>query len=254
MLGQKATLGDSHQEGIVWHEPRRAGVARQIRRRQFLHLLAPLPAVLVAGCSKASPFRARPSSPGQTPTPTAASTGTLRSLFPPLGGLASAQSVTLERRWIGFAIVYRRSETYSLVARDADYAGNGVVGVAGRGGPPRTETRPVTVPRDAMQAMLGRLPDATLDERPYAPKREWTDDYPEIELRVVLSGASVRFFTQSQGEGNVPWGVEHAGRTFVVRGDTVHTALKSLEAYLLADRVREMAREMEDEARPPRKP
>jgi len=110
-----------------------------------------------------------------------------------------------------------------------------------------TETRVVGVPRDAMQQMVRRLVDAPLDERSYSPSQPATDSYPEIVVRVVLPGGRASFFTQSQGPANAPWGVEYAGRTFVVRDDTASAALKLIEGYLLGDLVRQKVREVENE-------
>lgn len=221
-------------------------------RGRILILAGPLAAVFAAGCSRASPLRSIQLPTPVVPTPTAASVGMLRSLFPLLGGLADSQQVTIERRWTGFAVVYRQSEAYSLELRGNAYAGDGVVAVEGRSSDPRTETRGVTVPRDAMQPFLWRLAEVSVAERPYVPERRWTDDYPEIDVRVVPPGAPpVRFWTQSQGPGNLPWGVEHAGRNFVVNGPSISNALKEIDRYLLPDLLHQMVREMEDEHRSP---
>jgi hypothetical protein len=226
------------------HRTARPGV-RQDRRR-LLALIGPLAAVLAAGCSRASPFRAPPPPPTVAPTPTAASWGRLRELFPGLDGVTDAASVSIERRHRGFRVP-DRSEVYTLVRQADGYAGDGVVLAALGSTVKLTETRVVGVPRDAMQQMVRRLVDAPLDERSYVPSQPATDSYPEIEVRVVLPGGRASFFTQSQGPANGPWGVEYAGRTFVVRDDTASAALTLIEGYLLGDLVRQKVREVENE-------
>jgi len=176
----------------------------------------------------------------------------LRNLFPLLGGLADSEAVSIERRWSGYAVVYRQSETYPLALRGNVYVGEGVAEAEGRTAGRRTETRAVTVPRDAMQALLWRLAEVSVAERPYVPNEQRTDDHPEIDIQVVLAGSPpVRFWTRSQGPGNVPWGVEHAGRNFVVHGPAVSNALEEINRYLLGDLLGHMVREMQDEHRSP---
>jgi hypothetical protein len=78
------------------------------------------------------------------------------------------------------------------------------------------------------------------------------DAHAEIDIWVALPGSPVRFFTRSPEPGNVPWGVEHASREFVVEvySSAVSQALSGIERYLLADLREQMVREVfEEEAR-----
>ena len=238
--------------GDGWQHPGHTdSPAHRRDRGRLLALVGSLAALVVAGCSRSSPLRSIHFPTPVPPTPTAASVGMLRNLFPLLGGLADSQAVTIERRWSGYHPVSERSEVYPLERRGLTFTGDGAVSIRGPLGK-RADTRTVSVPLDAMQAFLWRVAEASVAERPYVPSRPTTDDYPEIDIQVVLAGSPpVRAWTESQGPGNVPWGVEHAGRNFVVHGPVISNALQEIERYLLADLVRQLVRETEEEYRSP---
>jgi hypothetical protein len=162
--------------------------------------------------------------------------------------LPEAASVAIERRHRGLRVP-DRSERYPLALRDDVYTGDGVV-VAGTSGSlvgQRTENRSVTVPRDVMQEMLRRLADVSVAERPYAFREMTVDAHIEIDIRVALPGSPVRFFTRSPEPGNIPWGVDHLGRNFVVVVNSlaVAQALLVIESYLLADLRNRLVREVD---------
>ena len=61
------------------------------------------------------------------------------------------------------------------------------------------------------------------------------EDHPSITLTLSLRRGRIVFFSQSQGVGHVPWGVESGGKTYVVPDDTPARALQMLDPFFGRD-------------------
>jgi hypothetical protein len=57
--------------------------------------------------------------------------------------------------------------------------------------------------------------------------------HPSLSIGLTLPGGeSVRFFSQSQGADNVPWGLDYKGKTYIVDSIRPAEALYALKPYL----------------------
>jgi hypothetical protein len=101
-------------------------------------------------------------------------------------------------------------------------------------GETREQRLAITVPTPVVQSVLRSLMAVTVLPGPYAPRIEWTDDYPDDLLQVSSGGRQVRFFSQSHGD-RVPWGIESAGQVVVSDTPEIARALRRLETCLRTD-------------------
>ena len=129
-----------------------------------------------------------------------------------LGGIRGAQEVDIVQAWSGLGTP---SSLQWVLRRQGDR----VDGAA-------------AIPLPAFESFLATLIESPLLRAPYEPHFERTDDYPSRSIRLTGPSGTVRFFTHSQGRGNVPWAVEVGGTTYVVPTDAPARALRVLEPFL----------------------
>ena len=145
-----------------------------------------------------------------------------------LGRVMQTQAIEIDYSWTG--VSGRLREVYSLRAVDGGFEAEGV----------RDETRPITLPSSRIssteiEAFLATLVHAPVLDRDYVPKVTRGDDHPSITVTLSRSRGHITFFSQSQGVGHVPWGVESGGRVYVVPDDTPARALQMLDPFLGRD-------------------
>src|SRR5262249_39758968 len=116
-------------------------------------------------------------------------------------------------------------------------------------GTKREATHPVVVPSRLMEGVLEDLTAIRVSLGPYKAWIRWTDDYPHISLRVTFGDQEVKFFSDSQGPEQVPWGVEQNGQTVVAESEDIAITFRQLDACLLVDTYTQMIREIREEER-----
>jgi hypothetical protein len=62
----------------------------------------------------------------------------------------------------------------------------------------------------------------------YTPLQNCTDDYPNIELALVMKSSVALLFTKSQGEFHAPWGACVDGEVYIAAGEEIGRTLSSL--------------------------
>jgi ankyrin repeat protein len=93
------------------------------------------------------------------------------------------------------------------------------------------------VPHPILDAFLGLLVDVPMVSGPYEPRFDGLDNYPHLSMTIGHDDPIV-FFSDSPGEGRVPWAVQIEGRTYVVRSDAPARALALVRAYLPRGRMK----------------
>jgi ankyrin repeat protein len=111
--------------------------------------------------------------------------------------LARADRLEMRWAWSGLSADLLEPRAHTLVLKDGVIAGG-------------------AIPEPLFRQALARLAEARIVPGPYEPYFSHTDDYPDVSITVDAGPDRVRFFTQSQGRGHVPWGVEVDGQTYIV--------------------------------------
>jgi len=143
--------------------------------------------------------------------------------------LLEADGIQIKDDWAGFGWIEAH---YSLQRHQQGFKGTAHWRANLRGRIPEAANEDVEIPLDVAQSFLKTLARTSLREGKYKPKIDHTDDYPSISIEFEVKEEIVKIFTESQGEGNIPWGVTIRGKTFVVGSDIPARALKELEPYL----------------------
>ena len=153
--------------------------------------------------------------------------------------LAQADSIQINNSWSGLALETKRH--YSLQGQDKAFTGKAEFSVRSHSGEqPRQTTEDIQVPLDAAQSFLRTLASLPLREGEYKPSRPNTDDYPSIDITLVVKGETVVIFSRSQGKDHSPWGVKIKGKTFVAKSDLPARALQGLAPYLKHDELQKL--------------
>lgn len=201
----------------AWHRDRRRGGGRRANRRRIARaacwlaiLLAPL--LLACGGRAARPEK-------------------LADVVPALAPLPEASAIRLQQSWLGFGA---SSASYTLDRRGEWF--EGPAKARGRQTSGAEVTWQTMLPLDVAQTFLRTLSETPVYEGEYQPRISRTDDYPSIEIQVETTAGPVVFFSKSQGENNVPWGVRFAGRTFVSDSALPAEALRALTPQLESNR------------------
>ena len=145
-----------------------------------------------------------------------------------LGRVMQTEAIEIDYSWTGAS--GRFQEGYSLRATEGGFEANGV----------RDAAKPITlpsslIPSHEIEAFLATLAEAPVLDREYVPNVTHTDDHPLITLTLSMSRDRIVFFSQSQGVGHVPWGVESGGKVYVVPDDTPARSLQMLDPFFGRD-------------------
>ena len=145
-----------------------------------------------------------------------------------LGRVMQTEAIEIDYSWTGAS--GRFQEGYSLRATEAGFEAKGV----------RDAAKPITLPSSLIpspdiEAFLATLAEAPVLDREYVPNVTHADDHPLITLTLSMSRDRIVFFSQSQGVGHIPWGVESGGKVYVVPDDTPARALQMLDPFFGRD-------------------
>jgi hypothetical protein len=129
-----------------------------------------------------------------------------------LGAVARANKVEIKTSWSGRG---PSRSSYLVLRRTGQRVEGG--------------TRPVPVA--TFDAFLRALAEAPILSGTYEARIFQTDDYPSLTIVVTTDGGDVKFYSESQGAGHVPWAVATKGRTWVIPSDAPFRAMKMLTPF-----------------------
>lgn len=170
--------------------------------------------------------------------------GSRVSLEPPdLGFLSGANRIRICDDWIGLGV--GRRAHYDLKRVGTDFIGEAIF-QAGQ----RETTAAVTIPSVAAKSFLTLLSGSALVEGKYQPEMTHTDDYPSVGIELDVGKEIVLFYSESQGEEHVPWGVAIRDEFYTIPSNTVARALFLLRSYLKEHLLGELVRVVESRESP----
>ena len=156
--------------------------------------------------------------------------------------LTQAHSIRIQDDYEGFSPISPVNAHYNikLSQNQKQFIGKASFVVGGRSFPEsrrRQASADLTIPFEAVQTFLRMLDSSPLKEGNYIPLINQGDDYPSfsIEIKLELKTGTVVFFTQSQGDDHVPWGVVFKRKEYVINSDVPAKALSQLKPYLKPD-------------------
>jgi hypothetical protein len=195
---------------------------------------------LAAPAGGATPLAATVAVAPADETPTATPLGADETLqpFQPVGAIelpalagSSVTSMTIVESWTGLSPVAPIEATFHLTPAPQGLKGVAHFSAAGYRDP-ITATASISIPVEILNQFLVMLAGTPLEEGPYQPLINHTDDYPSIALIVETSAGQFTFDTQSQGETHVPWRALIEGREYVTYADNPAQAWRLLDPYL----------------------
>lgn len=146
----------------------------------------------------------------------------------PLPSIQGARSIRIEEHWMGLSPASPRSSVY-FFSRDGERVrGWAMFRVRSHG----ENIADIQLPIEVFDKFLRTLGDSRFVPRPYKPKITHTDDYPSIRVEIAGEHNIIVFFTGSQGERHVPWGVDIDGAEYLLRSDSPQKAIDILSPYL----------------------
>ena len=149
--------------------------------------------------------------------------------------------------WDGLAFVRPINSHFALESNKAEVEGNSFNGNAtfsvgvqinaeGQRSSLEQETVPITIPNEVVHLFLQKLAETQPEKGKYEPFFEWTDDYPQITIRLLYGEAeTIEFYTSSQGIEHVPWQLTYNGHFYVVNSGVPMQALELLYPYFEQD-------------------
>ena len=161
--------------------------------------------------------------------------------FPEMADLPDTKIVVVGTQWFGLSTFSPMIANYRLELHDDQFTGQGQFKVAD--GP--AVSRPITVPRDIMQAFLAVASKVRMIEGEYKPRIEHTDDYPSLEFDVATKQGLLRIGTSSQLRrpesgtylDRTPWNITYLNRSFVVTAGDLDRAYEPFDQYLREDEI-----------------
>ncbi len=174
-----------------------------------------------------------------------------------LPDISTAYSITIIDNWDGLSPAAPINSLFVL-ENPKNYIGNdylqgyALFSVGGNWSDNKKETSQISVPIDVIQAFLQKLSQATpipLINETYAPATEWTDDYPEITIRVLYGKSeAIEYYTTAQGDEHIPWQVTYNGESYIVNSGIPMQALEMLNDYFAQDVLQNLIKQVEKEA------
>ena len=146
--------------------------------------------------------------------------------------ILNVQSLHIHDKWAGLSQYSPIIADYTLTMADGSLDGEAYFSIANDA---VTQQTPITIPTETVDAFIKMLETAQLEQGPYEPRWEWTDDYPYISMVFQTEHGKIEIFTRSQGESHTPWGAEIDGVEYVIASDIPMQALILLESYLQRD-------------------
>jgi hypothetical protein len=155
--------------------------------------------------------------------------------------ISAAYSITIVDNWGSLALAAPINSRYVLEkpiheVENVPFQGLAMFSVGGYFGDTIRETTQISVPHNVIQAFLRKLSKVSPESRVYEPFIGWSDDYPEISIRVLYGNAeTLEFYTTSQGKEHIPWKVTYNSNSYVVNSGIPMQALEMLNDYLAQD-------------------
>jgi hypothetical protein len=140
----------------------------------------------------------------------------------------AATALRLRSTWSGRSPRAPIEETYWLTKGTRGWAGEAAFSVAQA----RKRRVPLRPKAHSVDAFLGDLGASPLLDYPYSPSLRHTDSYPHLQFEVLAGERSVRFESESQAHGNVPWAITLEGHTYTVPTGAPADALDRLRSGL----------------------
>ena len=179
-----------------------------------------------------------------SPTASSVPTPTLSQVFPKLVNLpALATSMTIQNDYD--ALTYGYKAHYTLNRQTAGFIGTGefsatngamAMGAKNPNAPSfpydtsLVLTRTITIPVNVVQGFLQDLTQLPVEEGHYDPFLSHTDDYPVENYQITTPEGVLNLKCTAQN--NVPWGIDFAGREFVVNSPLAYQATIKVTRYL----------------------
>lgn len=157
---------------------------------------------------------------------------------PFLPELESIESIHIRNYWIGLSPTAPHIAEVTLLPTDGGFAGEISFSVRDL-----QKTESVFISDADMTAFLDALAESVLVEGDYEPNIQWTDDYPDFSIEIQTTYGDVQFYSSSQGDGNVPWGMTVDGTEYVINSDQPAQALNLLQPHLHYDVFSSLMRE-----------
>ena len=155
--------------------------------------------------------------------------------------LLTTKSITINNNWSGLSPLAPINSSYSLKQAGDHFEGDASFSVGGFFGETKTDTAPIRVPDQVIQDFLQKLSRARPVPGEYKPNIQWTDDYPQITISLVLENMqTVVFYTESQGDENIPWKVTYNDNSYIIDSGIPAQALGILLPYLAQDNLQNL--------------
>ncbi len=215
--------------------------ARDFRRASILISIAAM--ILIAGCNTygaattaiKSSVTATVTSPAVAIDPAAQATAEANALTAILGQFSDADKIAIADNWNGYSSRAPLITNYSLTRSIEGFIGSARFSAGGHRGQAHTANESIIIPKAVAQSFLSELSKTTPKPGKYTPDISHTDDYPSLSIEVELGKQSVRFYSQSQGFDNVPWGADIMGKSYTISTGQPGQALAILQPYLRKD-------------------
>jgi hypothetical protein len=151
-----------------------------------------------------------------------------------LSQLINASSIHIEDDWTGLSFLAPLEAHYDLTRQGNVFIGKAHFSVA-RYQRARTADEDISIPIEVVQDFLEMLSQSPAVYGNYAPRIEWTDDYPSLVIEISMETETISFHSKSQGEGHVPWGLDQKGHMYIINSNQPAKALAILEPYFKKD-------------------
>ena len=155
--------------------------------------------------------------------------------------ISDLRSIRLADDWAGLADYGPTQAHYMLQPKAGGFLGQATFSAGGDFSKEQmTDSAEITIPIRVVQNFLNTLAEATLEDGPYEPYIEHTDDYPDLSIDLVFDGQTVSYQSQSQGGGHVPWAVSIDTQTYVINSGIPMQAWALLSPYLKQDKLQQL--------------
>ena len=145
----------------------------------------------------------------------------------------AARVLIVDDTWSGMSPLAPISARFDLARRgDGGFVGTGRFSIQRA----KPVSRAMRVAAADASAFLAALASAELEEGPYSPRIDHTDDFPFLAVALVLPERrdrddiveTVTLASESQGEFHAPWSVRVGGGSYTAAEETIGRAVHAL--------------------------
>jgi hypothetical protein len=155
-----------------------------------------------------------------------------------LPDLTNARQIRIYHRWDGLNPIAPMVRVFTLTRAGDQISGSAKFSVNCYSRTDSRELQQAAELRPSQRrfaSFLVEIARTELRPGPYIPRITHTDDVPSITIEIEGDGTEATFFTRSQGERHVPWGVRFDGNEYVLTNDSPMQAYEHLTPYLRLD-------------------